>query len=61
MLGAWVTHSSVSPCVSLIVLVPKKKSKLCLCIDYCKLNTKTNINEAPMPPVEEIFEINKVP
>ena len=53
---AGVIQLSVSPWATPIVLVPKKDSRVCFCVDYRKLNSKASFDTYPMPRVEKMFE-----
>ncbi len=35
--------------LSPLVIVPKKNDKLCICVDYQKLNSQTNKDPFPLP------------
>ncbi|CAG8477697.1 4990_t:CDS:2 [Dentiscutata erythropus] len=47
---------SQSPWFSPIVVVPKKSEKLCLYIDYCKLNAVMKKNSYPLPCMDDLLE-----
>ncbi len=43
--------------LSLIVVVPKKNSKLHICVDFHKLNATTKKDPYPLPFTEEVFNM----
>ncbi|KAL6481683.1 hypothetical protein MHYP_G00097630 [Metynnis hypsauchen] len=51
-----IIRASMSPWASPVRLVPKKEGGVRFCIDYWKLNTKTNLDGYPMPQVQDILE-----
>ncbi|MBW0575411.1 hypothetical protein O181_115126 [Austropuccinia psidii MF-1] len=38
-----------------VLFVKKKDGGLCLCVDYCKLNSVTRKNKYPVPPMNELL------
>lgn len=56
LLEAQVIRESSSPYASPIVLVRKKDSSLCLCVDYRLLNSKTRKDAFPLPRIEESLD-----
>ncbi|KAL7869726.1 hypothetical protein AOLI_G00137140 [Acnodon oligacanthus] len=55
MLEKNIMRPSISPWAS-PVLVPKKDSGICFCVDYCGLNAKTHLDAYPMPQIQGILE-----
>lgn len=43
--------------LSPIVIVPKKNGKLCICVDYRKLNFLTKKNPYPLPFIDKILDL----
>ncbi|KAL1258891.1 hypothetical protein QQF64_009468 [Cirrhinus molitorella] len=56
LLKAQVIRESCSPYASPIVLVKKKDGSLRLCVDYCRLNSKTRKDAFPLPRIEETLD-----
>ena len=44
-----------TPWISLMVVVPKKNGKLCICLDPMDLNRALQRENYPMPTIEESF------
>ena len=44
-----------TPWISLMVVVPKKNGKLCICLDTMDLNRALQRENYPMPTIEESF------
>ncbi len=42
--------------LSPLVIVPKKNGKLCICVDYRKLNAQTNKDLFPLPFLDSILD-----
>ena len=42
--------------VSPIVVVPKKNKKICICVDYRKLNSKTKKDHFPLPFTDQVLD-----
>ncbi|MBW0501849.1 hypothetical protein O181_041564 [Austropuccinia psidii MF-1] len=40
-----------------VLFVKKKDGGLCLCVDYCKLNSVTRKNRYPVPPMNQLLTI----
>ena len=55
LLRGWIQPSH-SPAGALILFVPKKGGKLCLCVDYRALNQITKKNQAPLLLIREILD-----
>jgi len=55
MLQAGVVQESSSPWASPIVLVRKKDSTLCFCVDYCRLNAITRKDVYPLPCIDDLL------
>ena len=51
-----VEHSS-SPWASPIVLVSKQDGSTCFCVDYCRLNTITKLDEFPLPRIDDSLDL----
>ena len=51
----WIRKSQ-SPAGALILFIPKKSGKLCLCIDYHGLNAVTIKNRYPLPLISELLD-----
>lgn len=56
LLNNSIIRESSSPYASPIVLVRKKDNSLRLCVDYRKLNSKTQRDAYPLPRLEESFD-----
>ena len=56
MLEAGAIHLSQSPWCNAVVLVQKKDSTLCFCVDFRCLNTCTKKDSYPLPRIEEALE-----
>ena len=54
MLQAGAIRPSSSPWCNAVVLVWKKDSGLCFCIDFRKLNTRTKKDSYPLPRIQEM-------
>lgn len=52
-------QKSESPWASPIVIVPKKGGKLCMCIDYRKLNSVSKKDAYPLPCIDDMLETFK--
>ena len=55
MLDNKLIQPSNSPWTSPVVLVRKKNSKLCFCVDYRKLNAITKKDAYPLPRIDEML------
>ena len=55
MLTQGIIQPSCSPWASTIVLV-KKDSDVCFCMDYRKLNQASKFDAYPMPRIDEVLE-----
>ena len=55
MLDQGVIHPSISPWASRIVLVQKKDSRYCFCVDYRK-NSVTKRDVRPLPRVDDLID-----
>ena len=51
----WIRKSQ-SPAGALILFIPKKSGKLCLCIDYHGLNAVTIKYRYPLPLISELLD-----
>ena len=49
-------QESLSPWMSLIVIVPKKNGKRRLCVDYRKLNSVTKKDAYPLPRIDDLLK-----
>ena len=56
MLQAGAIRPSSSPWCNAVILVWKKNSGLCFCIDFRKLNTRTKKDSYPLPHIQEMLE-----
>jgi hypothetical protein len=56
LLGSSVIRESHSPYASPIVLVRKKNGSLLLCVDYRKLNLRTQKDSFPLPRKDESLD-----
>ena len=56
MMEAGVIRPSTSTWASTIVMVEKKDSGICFCVDYWKLNQVAKFDSYPMPRIDEMFE-----
>ena len=56
MLEAGAIHLSQSPWCNVAVLVRKKDSTLCFCVDFRHLNTWTKKDSYPLPHIQEALE-----
>ena len=56
MLEAGAICPSQSPWCNAVVLVRKKDAALHFCIDFCKLNVRTNKDSYPLPHIQEAIE-----
>ena len=56
MIASGAIRESKSPYASQIVVVPKKDGTLRICIDYRKLNQKTERDSFPLPRIEEALD-----
>jgi len=54
MLDQGVIQKSNSPWVSSIVLVAKKDSTNCFCVDYRRLNSVTKMDLFPLPHIDDL-------
>ena len=43
--------------LSLIFVVPKKNGRICLCVDYCKLNAVTITDVFTLPFIDSILDV----
>ena len=48
-----------TPWISLMVVVPKKNGKLCICLDLIDLNRALQRENYPMPTIEESFQSSR--
>ena len=55
MLEAGIICPSQSPWCNTIMLV-RKDGGLCFCIDFCKLNVRTEKDSYPLPHIQEAIE-----
>jgi len=51
-----VIKPSASPCGSSIILVPKKYSTWCMCVDFLSLNKITVKNRYPFPRIDDLLD-----
>ena len=51
-----VIQPSNSPWASVIVLVRKRNWKLCICVDYCHLNSVTKPDAYPLPRIDDLLD-----
>jgi hypothetical protein len=42
--------------LSLLIIVPKKNNKICICVDYQKLNSQTKKDPFPLPFLDSILD-----
>ena len=56
MLEAGVIHPSQSPWCNAVVLVQKKDSTLCFCVDFRCLNVQMKKDSYPLPHIQEALE-----
>ena len=56
MLQAGAIRPSSSPCCNTVILIWKKDSGLCFCIDFRKLNMRTKKDSYPLPRIQETLE-----
>lgn len=56
MLQVGVISPSESAWASSVVLVPKQDGEIRFCVDYCKLNAVTRLENFPMPRTDELLE-----
>ncbi|CAM5145663.1 unnamed protein product [Natator depressus] len=56
MLQMGVILLSESAWASPVVLVPKPDGEISFCMDYCKLNAVTRLENYPMPCTDELLE-----
>ena len=56
MLEPGAIHPSKSPWCNVVVLVRKKDSTLCFCVDFRHLNTHTKKDLYPLPCIQEALE-----
>jgi hypothetical protein len=56
MLDAGVALPSYSPWASHVVLVEKKDSSTCFCVDYWRLNSITKKDTYPLPRIDEMLD-----
>ena len=56
MLEAGVIHLSQSPWCNAVILVQKKDSTLCFCVDFRHLNTCMKKDSYPLPRIQEALE-----
>lgn len=56
MLKAQTVTKSVSPFASPVLLVKKKDSSWCMCVNYCKLNEIMVKNKYHIPMVEDLLD-----
>ncbi|MBW0566213.1 hypothetical protein O181_105928 [Austropuccinia psidii MF-1] len=50
-------RQSLSSTGAPVLFVKKKDGGLCLCVDYCKLNSVTRKNRYPVPPMNQLLTI----
>src|SRR5436189_1264898 len=55
LVKGWI-HESQSPTGAPILFVLKKSGELCLCVDYCGLNTITIKNQYPLLLISELLD-----
>ena len=56
MLEVGTIDPSQSPWCNAVVLVRRKDGGLCFCIDFCKLNVRTQKDSYPLPHIQEVIE-----
>ena len=56
MLESGVIRPSSSPWVSLVIMVQKKESKLCFCLDFRQLNAATVKDAQPLPHIDDLLD-----
>ena len=56
LLQKGLIKSSNSPWSSPVVVVERKNGKLCLCVDYRKLNNVTKKDSYPLPRIDDMLE-----
>ena len=56
MLEAGAIHPRQSPWCNAVVLVRKKDSTLCFCMDFRRLNTRTKKDSYPLPHIQEALQ-----
>ena len=56
ILEVGVIHPSKSPWCNVVVLVCKKEGGLCICIDFCKLNSRAKKDSYLLPKIQEAIE-----
>ena len=56
LLNQGVIQPSTSPCISSIVLIPKKYGTWRMCVDYRALNKITVKNRYPLPRIDHLLD-----
>jgi hypothetical protein len=53
----FIHHIETTQWLSLLLIVPKKNGKLCICVDYRKLNAQTKKDPFPLPFLDSILNL----
>ena len=56
MLDRGLIRPSISPCGSLIVLIPKKHGTWHMCVEFRALNKITVRNQDPLPRIDDLLD-----